>query len=89
LRVQWGSETLRNKEKTLKFNNAELNEIRSFMELNGKKKLKPLKSTVSLFTKELCELFKNVNNEIVHLDISHNNLNYMDCCQISKIYFID
>lgn len=72
------------KEKTKNFYNAELNEIRSFMELGSKKKLKPLKSSVSLFTKELCELFKNVNNEVVHLDISHNNLNYIDCCQISN-----
>ncbi len=73
-----------NKDKTLNFYNAELNEIRSFMELKPQKKLKPLKSSVSLFTKELCELFRNVNNEIVHLDISHNNLNFTDCTQISK-----
>lgn len=78
-----------NKEKTLNFFNAELNEIRSFMEMNGKQRLKPLKSSVSLFTKELCELFKNVNNEIVHLDISHNNLNYIDSVKISKLIILN
>lgn len=73
-----------NKEKTLNFYNSEINEMRVFMEMKSQKKLKPLKSAVSLFTKELCDLFRNVNNEIVHLDISHNNLNFTDCELISN-----
>lgn len=38
---------------------------------------------VSLFGKELSELFKEPNIELVHLDISHNNITYEDSVLIS------
>jgi hypothetical protein len=73
-----------NKDGTLNFFNAEINEIKVFMEFNSKKRLKPLKSSISLFAKETGEMFKNTNSEIIHFDISHNNINFIDCNYLSK-----
>jgi len=39
---------------------------------------------VSSFAKELGEYFKEVNTELVHLDISHNNINYEDAEYLAK-----
>ena len=39
---------------------------------------------VSYFTSELCKLFHNKYCELLHLDLSYNNLNYHDCKAISE-----
>lgn len=76
-----------NFEESKGYNNAELFNIKNSMEINFKKKLNPVVITktnqISLFTKELCELFKEKDCNIIHLDISHNNINLIDCRQIS------
>ncbi len=76
------------------FNNAELEEIRLTLQfpkpnlissLSKSKSLPDIKSKknqLSPFTKELCDLFKNQNINLLHLDISHNNIGYFDCKQI-------
>ena len=71
------------------FNNAELEELKIKMEYPKVSLLKKsvsvpvLRNTISPFTRELCELFKNENIELLHLDISHNNIGYVDCAQIA------
>ena len=67
--------------------NLEIEEIKFNMEILSKKKLNPIKNTVSLFAKELKLLFKGECKELVHLDISHNNIGYVDSNFISTIYF--
>ena len=42
------------------------------------------KTKVSDFAKELGDLFTEENHSLIHLDISHNNLNYVDCEYLSK-----
>ena len=76
------------------FNNAELEEIRITLKfpkpniissLSKSKSLPDIKSKknkLSPFTKELCDLFKNKEIQLLHLDISHNNIGYFDCKQI-------
>jgi len=66
------------------FVNAELNEIRSMDFTPFKKKLNPLKSSISPFAKELGELFKEKSSELIHLDFSHNNIGYADSVHISE-----
>ena len=39
---------------------------------------------ITPFAKELGEYFKEINTELVHLDISHNNINYEDAEYLSK-----
>ena len=71
------------------FNNAELEELKIKMEYPKVSLLKKsasvpvLRHTVSPFTRELCEMFKNEYLELLHLDISHNNIGYVDCAQIA------
>ena len=71
------------------FNNAQLEELKIKMEYPKVSLLKKsqsapvLKQTISPFTRELCELFKNPDTELLHLDISHNNIGYIDCAQIA------
>ena len=67
------------------FDNAYLNELKISMQFR-KQSLSPVKSNnkVSYFTNELCELFHNKNTELLHLDISYNNLNYIDSNAISE-----
>jgi hypothetical protein len=60
------------------FLNAELHEL-----LDGKKRLNPIKNSISGFAKELGELFKEKECDLIHLDISHNNIGYNDCKHIS------
>ena len=67
--------------------NLEMDELKFNMEILSKKKLNPIKNNVSLFAKELGLLFKGECKELVHLDISHNNIGYIDCQYISKIFF--
>jgi len=66
--------------------NLECEEIRHNMEILSKKKLNPIKNSVSLFAKELGLLFKGECRELVHLDISHNNIGFMDSQHISIFY---
>ena len=39
---------------------------------------------VSYFASQLCKLFHNKQCELLHLDLSYNNLNYYDCKAISE-----
>lgn len=39
---------------------------------------------ITPFAKELGEYFKEINTELVHLDISHNNINYEDAEYLAK-----
>ncbi len=64
--------------------NLELEEIRHNMEILSKKKLNPIKNQVSMFAKELGLLFRGECKDLVHLDISHNNIGFMDSTYISK-----
>ena len=43
-----------------------------------------LTKKVSYFTSQLCELFHNSETELLHLDISYNNINYIDAKAISE-----
>ena len=77
-----------NNNKTI-LNNAYLNEIKYTLKLRQKNKFssKQEKSNinkVSYFTSQLCSLFHNRQSELLHLDISYNNLNYSDCKAISE-----
>lgn len=64
--------------------NLEIEEILVNMEIASKKRLNPIKNSISLFARELGNLFKGECKALVHLDISHNNIGYMDCQHISK-----
>lgn len=64
--------------------NLECEEIRHNMEILSKKKLSPIKNNVSLFARELGQLFKGDCRELVHLDISHNNIGFVDSQYISN-----
>ena len=67
------------------FNNAILEELLTSMQYRKVGSLPPIKNTSeSFFCKELCELFHNKDTEMLHLDISYNNINYIDACQISE-----
>jgi len=57
--------------------------------LKGANNSNPIPSVVTYkaitpFAKELGEYFKEINAELVHLDISHNNINYEDAEYLSK-----
>jgi hypothetical protein len=64
--------------------NLELEELKVNMEFLSKKKLNAVKNNVSLFAKELGLLFNGDCKELVHLDISHNNIGYIDSQFISQ-----
>lgn len=65
------------------YNNAEIEEMKeSFGGDSRKRKIE--KAKVSQFALELGELFKQETVILMHLDISHNNLNIDDCIYISK-----
>lgn len=64
--------------------NLEIEELKVNMEFLSKKKLNPIKNHVSLFAKELGLLFKGECKELVHLDISHNNIGFVDSQHISE-----
>ena len=67
------------------FNNAILEELQTSMQYRKLGSLPPVKNTSeSFFCKELCELFHNKDTEMLHLDISYNNINYTDACKISE-----
>ena len=80
-----GSSGKQNQEDPLKkiyplYNNAELEELRIMM---GEKILKIDRTKVSNFCVELGNFFKE-NTSLIHLDISHNNISYIDCCHLAK-----
>ena len=68
------------------FDNAYLNELKYTMQFRRPGSLSPVRigSKVSYFTSQLCELFHNKNIELLHLDISYNNINTIDAKAISE-----
>ena len=68
------------------FDNAYLNELKYTMQFRRPGTLSPVRigSKVSYFTSQLCELFHNKSTELVHLDISYNNINTVDAKAISE-----
>ena len=69
-------------------NNAYLNEIKYTLKLRNSsfsfQEENNAINKVSYFTSQLCGLFHNKESELLHLDISYNNLNYSDCKAISE-----
>ena len=68
------------------FDNAYLNELKYTLEFRRPGSLSPVRlgSKVSYFVTQLCELFHNKNTELLHLDISYNNINVVDATAISE-----
>ena len=68
------------------FDNAYLNELKYTLQFRRPGSLSPVRvgSKVSYFTSQLCELFHNKNTELLHLDISYNNINAVDAKAISE-----
>jgi hypothetical protein len=64
--------------------NLELEELKVNMEFLSKKKLNSVKNNISLFAKELGQLFNGDCKDLVHLDISHNNIGFIDSQYISQ-----
>ncbi len=69
-----------------KFNNAYLNELSITMKFPRYNPLNPIKKIpqVSYFTNQLCELFHNKETKLLHLDISYNNIGYLDSNAIQE-----
>ena len=68
------------------FDNAYLNELIFTGQFRRPGTLSPVRigSKISYFTSQLCELFHNKSTELVHLDISYNNINFIDAKAISE-----
>ena len=68
------------------FDNAYLDELKYTLKFRRNNSTSPERkgSKVSYFTSQLCGLFHNKLCELLHLDISYNNLNYVDCKAISE-----
>ena len=68
------------------FDNAYLNELKFTMQFRRPGTLSPVRigSKVSYFTSQLCELFHSKTTELLHLDISYNNINAVDAKAISE-----
>ena len=68
------------------FDNAYLNELKFTLQYRRAGSLSPTRigSKVSYFTNQLCELFHNKRTELLHLDISYNNINVVDSTAISE-----
>ena len=68
------------------FDNAYLNEIKYTLQFRKQNSTSPARigSKVSYFTNQLCELFQNKETELLHLDISYNNINALDGKAISE-----
>ena len=69
-----------------KFDNAYLDELKYTLKYRRNNSTSPARkgSKVSYFTSQLCNLFHNNQIELLHLDISYNNLNYTDAKAISE-----
>ena len=67
------------------FINAYLDELKYTLKYRRNNSTSPERkgSKVSYFTSQLCSLFHNKHIELLHLDLSYNNLNYIDCKAIS------
>ena len=63
-----------------------MNELQYTFEFRRAQSLSSVRlgSKVSYFTTQLCELFHNKNTELLHLDISYNNINVLDATAISE-----
>ena len=80
---------LKKNNSNLILNNAYLNEIKySSLKLERNSSYsyrnKTTRNKASYFATQLCELFHNKQCELLHLDISYNNINYIDCKEISE-----
>ena len=75
-----------NKNPNNHFDNAYLNEIKFTLQFRKNNSTSPerIGSFVSYFTTQLCELFHNKDIELLHLDISYNNINTLDGKAISE-----
>ena len=75
-----------NKNPNNHFDNAYLNEIKYTLQFRKNNSTSPerIGSFVSYFTNQLCELFHNKDTELLHLDISYNNINTLDGKAISE-----
>ena len=75
-----------NKNSKNHFDNAYLNEIKYTLQFRKNNSTSPVRigSKVSYFTNQLCELFHNKSSELLHLDISYNNINSLDGKAISE-----
>ena len=75
-----------NKNPNNRFDNAYLNEIKYTLQFRKNNSTSPerIGSFVSYFTNQLCELFHNKDTELLHLDISYNNINTLDGKAISE-----
>ena len=69
-----------------RFNNAFLNELSIKMKFPRYNPLNPIKKVpqVSYFTNQLCELFHNKETKLLHLDISYNNIGFLDSNAIQE-----
>ena len=68
-------------DKNKKNNQAQTNEKEEFKE---PKKIPVKPKNPSEFAVNLGEFFCKTNTELIHLDISHNNINYVDCKLLSE-----
>ena len=68
------------------FDNAYLNELKYTLQFRRPGSISPVRlgSKISYFTTQLCELFHNKNTQLLHLDISYNNINVVDATAISE-----
>ena len=75
-----------NKNQNNHFDNAYLNELKYTLQFRKNNSTSPerIGSFVSYFTNQLCELFHNKDTELLHLDISYNNINTLDSKAISE-----
>ena len=78
--------TKASKDQNSHFDNAYLNELKYTLQFRRAGSVSPVRpgSKVSYFTSQLCELFHNKNTELIHLDISYNNINAIDANAISE-----
>ena len=67
-----------------KFKNAYLYELQLTGNYRKAGNLAPVKKNVSYFTNQLCDLFHNKKTQMLHLDISYNNIGIIDSTAISE-----
>ncbi len=67
-----------------KFYNAYLYELSLTGNYRKAGALPPVKKSISYFTNQLCELFHNKKTQMLHLDISYNNIGTIDSTAISE-----
>lgn len=62
--------------------NAELTEMRNNLTSKGMLNTKIDRTKITPFAAELGDFFTQSSNSLLHLDISHNNINYYDCLHL-------